>query len=204
MARPNIRSFSLMPLSAENPEGVEAEVVFVHDSADAAFDRARLAANRTRLGGAPRHLTISCAEGLWDGVVALGVAMGTKGCGYLDRVYRALHAFAQNHPSASLCVWIDEAQTLNADHREGIFRLLKYVGEELQLNLRICLVLRQKTVKVYSPEQRRYVPDRAFPNEGPRLRQIARAWNANNNGLMEADWERSEEREERSVSARIA
>jgi hypothetical protein len=200
--RPTVKTISMDPLHADLPEGTETEVVFVQPAADAAFDRARRLLNRSNMGALPKHLTVNCVQGMWDGVCALGVSMGTRGNGYLDRVYKALLAFMDKYPQRAVCIWIDEAQMLTQRDREGIFRLIKYVCEELGLNARICVVLRRKQIRDFDGKRWRWVW--RFPTEGERIRQISRCWNFSEKGLDEGNWAPEEEAEEQENERRVA
>jgi hypothetical protein len=199
--RKTVTTISMDPLQTEMPDGVEAEVIFVQSAIDASFDRARRHLNRSCLGALPRHLTINCVQGMWDGVVALGIAMGTKGNGYLDRVFKAVRVFTEKHPRRALCIWIDEAQMLTQRDREGIFRLLKYVCEELEVSARICLVLRRKQIREFDGKRWKWAWK--FPVEGERLRQIARLWTATDRGLNECERVEDEETEQ-TAERRVA
>lgn len=93
----------------------------------------------------------------WNAVCSLSEKAGTKGNGYVERMFNAFRAFkAQGHKH--LCLWLYESRQLGMTDQEGLAFLLAYAAENVGIKVRIVFLTGKVERFVHEKHRRLRVP----------------------------------------------
>jgi hypothetical protein len=171
---------ALLEISTEPIDGFQVDIVVVQENYCGLTTTLKsIQKNPFKNKTGPVNYVID-AVSPWDVVMEMNDLMCDRncfGCGYFDTLWRVLKHIGNARP---ICLWMEGVNCMRPSEREMIVYLLEHVCDQLNIEMRVVLLLSKAAV--WDKEQRRRVLKFVHSS---RLDKRARKWSFDRAGLEE-------------------